>query len=147
MYPLSSWAVRWFPSPRTFHNSRLIVIGGATCQPPPFEVRGLEESLPSAALRFRDLEYSNVGSGSRLPKESLVFASFDMWVGRCICTYLLSLARFNGHWAGVVLVISLRGPGSVGLVWCLLGGESLSVFGPLLCSGLGPGCVIWVVTR
>lgn len=70
--------MRWFPSLRTFHNSRLIVIGGATCQPPLFEVRGVEESLPSAALRFRDLEYSNVGSGSRLPKESLVFALFDM---------------------------------------------------------------------
>ena len=28
----------------------------------------------------------------------------------------------------------------MGLVWWLLGGESLSVFGPLSCNGLWPEC-------
>lgn len=83
-------------------------------------------------------EFSKVGSGPRLPKETSRNTSFDMLVGRWILTYFLSLVGFNGQWTGVVLEISLSGPRSLGLVWGFLGGGSLFNFGPLSSIGLQP---------
>ena len=43
-----------------------------------------------------------------------LFSSTDKWVGRCILTHFLTFAGFIRFWAGVEMLVSWRGFGSMG---------------------------------